>query len=84
MVGNSEKDVISKLQNDPTYQRGVNRYNESLKEITVGKSAFITKGNSSGYWKGRVMKITSKRGVIIGIDLGEASYIMTDEHEGDC
>ena len=31
MVGNSEKDVISRLRNDPTYNRGENRYDETSK-----------------------------------------------------
>jgi len=82
MVGNSENVVVSRLQNDPTYQRGKNRYNETLQEITVGKSTFVVTG-SSGHWQGRVMKITSKSGRVTRIDLGEASYLMLDEHEGD-
>jgi hypothetical protein len=83
MMGNSEKDVIGQLQKDPTYIRGANRYDETLQEIIVGKSKFVVKGTNDGYWQGRVMKITSKRGKVTRIELGEASYVMLDEHEGD-
>lgn len=81
-VGSAEKDVINKFRRDPTYERWASPDGNGVYEIALGKRAFVGK-DSSGHWQGRVMKISSKRGVVVRIDLGEAVFLMIDEHEGE-
>lgn len=82
-VGDPERSVIDKLKGDPTFSRGDNHYEDSIKEITVGKVEMVGQGplqKPAGY----MLKFTSEKGRITHIQAGAASYVSLFEHEEEC
>lgn len=82
-VGDSEKALIDKLKEDPTYRRGSSRYEDAIMEITVGKLELVDQ-NGQQMPKGWLLKFWSKEGRITHIQAGAADYVSLDEHEEDC
>jgi hypothetical protein len=82
-VGDLERTVIEKLKTDPTYHRGSNHYEESIKEITVGKTAVVGQGDKRKVL-GNIIKFTSKKGRITEIQAGEAAWVGLFEQEEVC
>jgi len=82
-VGDAEAKVVAILRNDPTLEIGENRYDDTVKEIRIGKAEVV--GTPEHWrWQGTNIKYTIKDGVVAGIEAGEASYVMLDEHEENC
>ena len=73
-VGDPERTVIDKLKTDPTYARDSNHYEDSIKEITVGKTEVVGQGDKRKVL-GHVIKFTSKQGRITEIQAGEAAWV---------
>lgn len=82
-VGDLERSVIDKLKGDPTYSRGGNHYEDTIKEITVGKVEMVGQGTLQKP-AGHMLKFTSQKGRITHIQAGAASYVTLVEHEEDC
>jgi hypothetical protein len=82
-VGDPERNVIDKLKTDPTYVRSSNHYEDSIKEVIVGKTDVAGQGDKRKML-GRVIKFTSKRGRITEIQAGEAAWVTLFEQEEVC
>lgn len=82
-VGDPEQVVVDKLKADPTYQRGSNHYDDTIKEIVVGKMSSQGLGSNRKV-VGQIIKFTSKKGRITEIQAGDAAWVSLFEQEEAC
>lgn len=78
-VGGAERAVIEKYKADKTYHRNPNRHDDNKMEIVIGNAQFVRTPQGQG-WQGTAAKFESVRGVIKGMQVGEAAVVLDDEY----
>jgi hypothetical protein len=82
-VGDPESAIISKLKGDPTYRRETSPEPDGADEIFLGSSKLVGTGEKRKS-QGNMIMFASKRGRVVLIEAGDASYLMMVEHDEDC
>ena len=72
-VGNREDSAVKILRTDPTYDRW--KAEQGITNITIGKAKLVGKPGSSKMWDGNLLRLSSRKGIVVQILAGTADYV---------